>query len=285
MADERYVPNATGRLRKVLLCPPDYFSFQPINEITRGVLARGEQPDPTAFRREHAELVQAYRDAGVEVVLIEPDPGLPYMVYARDFGACLAEGALIGSFREPVRQGEDLLYEAKVRALGVPVIGRVTRGSFEGGDFWLLDEATVVHGVVARTDWEGLRCAQEILEPLGYTVRGIQIASKNLHLDMAFNIVAPGVAVCATEQMPDFFLRALRKRRFELIKVSSAGVLAHHCNVQALGNDRVLTFAGNKVVNDKLRALGLDVIAPEITEILKGGGGPHCMTFPLLRDV
>ncbi len=285
MADERYVQNATGRLRRVLLCPPDFFKFQPINEITRGVLARGEQPDLAAFRREHAELVDAYRESGVEVELIEPHPELPYMVYARDFGACLAEGALIGSFREPARQGEDLLYAAKLRELGIPIVGSVARGSFEGGDFWLLDEATVVHGIAARTDWEGLRHAQDILQPLGYTVTGVQIPSKNLHLDMAFNIVAPGVAVCATEQMPEFFLRMLRKRGFELVEVPSAGVLKHHCNIEALGDDRVLTFAANAGVNERLRALGLTVVAPEITEILKGGGGPHCMTFPLLRDV
>ena len=37
-------------------------------------------------------------------------------------------------------------------------------------------------------------------------------------------------------------------------------------------------------VNQRLGALGLEVITPEITQILKGGGGPHCMTFPLLRD-
>ncbi len=284
MADQRYVQNATGKLRRVLLCPPEFFNFQPINEITRGVLARGERPDEAAFRREHAELVQAYGDAGVEVVLIEPDPELPYMVYARDFGVCVAEGALIGSFREPIRQGEDLHYLKKIRELGIPVVGKVSRGTFEGGDFWLLDESTIVHGIAARTDWEGLRNAAEILEPLGYTVTGIQIPSKNLHLDMAFNIVAPGVAVCAVEQMPEHFLRMLRKRGFELIEVPSAGVLKHHCNIQALGDDRVLTFAGNSAVNERLRALGLSVIAPEITEILKGGGGPHCMTFPLLRD-
>ena len=183
----------------------------------------------------------------------------------------MAEGALIGSFREPVRQGEELL-EARLRELGVPIIGKVCRGSLEGGDFWLIDEATVAHGVVARTDWEGLRDAQEILEPLGYTVRGVQLPSRNLHLDMAFDIVAPGVAVCAVEQMPEFFLRALAKRRFELIEVSSAGVLAHHCNIQALGEGRVLTFAGNRDVNAKLRALGLEVIAPEIGEMLNGGG-------------
>lgn len=279
-----FVPNSTGRLRKVLLCPPRYFDFRPINEITRKVLAGGEHADLEAVKREHEGFAQAYRDAGVEVVMMEPSPDLPYMVYARDFGACLAEGALIGSFREPVRQGEDLRYERKLRELGVPIVGRVERGSFEGGDFWFLDEATVAHGVVARSDWEGVRNAARILEPLGYAVIGVQLASRYLHLDMAFNIVAPGVAVCATEQMPDFFLRMLRKRRFELVEVPGEGVFKHHCNLQCLGEDRVLTFAGNADVNRKLAALGLEVITPELTQILKGGGGPHCMTFPLLRD-
>jgi N-dimethylarginine dimethylaminohydrolase len=284
VTEEAYVVNATNRLRRVLLCPPTYFAFQPINEITRKVLANGESPDLEAFRREHAGFVAAYREAGVQVELIEPDPGLPYMVYARDFGACLAEGALIGKFREPIRQGEELHYERKLRELGVPIIGKITCGSFEGGDFWMLDETTVVHGIAARTDWEGVRNAAEILEPLGYTVRGVQIDSRFLHLDMAFNIVAPGVAVVATEALPDFFFRMLRKRRYELVETSAAGVFKHYCNIQALGDGRVLTFEANKDVNAKLRALGLEVITAEIWNILKGGGGPHCMTFPLLRD-
>jgi N-dimethylarginine dimethylaminohydrolase len=284
MAEQRYVPNSTGRLRRVLLCPPKFFDFRPINEITRKVLADGESADLEAVRREHEAFAQAYRDAGVEVELIEPDPALPYMVYARDFGACVAEGVLIGSFREPVRQGEELAYEKRVRELGIPVIGKVDRGFFEGGDFWFLDDATVAHGVVARSDWEGVRAAAAILEPLGYTVVGVQLPSKNLHLDMAFNIVAPGIAVCAVGQMPESFLRMLAKRRFELIEVPSEGVFKHHCNIQCLGDGRVLTFAGNAQVNRRLEALGLEVLTPEITQILKGGGGPHCMTFPLLRD-
>jgi N-dimethylarginine dimethylaminohydrolase len=284
MTGDTHVPNSTGKLRKVLLCRPTHFRFEPINEITKVVLEAGERPDLEVFAREHAEFVDAYRSAGVEVELIDPAPDLPYMVYARDFGACLAEGVLMGSFKEPVRQGEELHYERKVRELGVPIVGRITRGAFEGGDFWFLDEATVVQGVVARTTWDGVANAREILEPLGYTVTGVQLPSKNLHLDMAFNIVAPGVAVCASEQLPDFFLRMLRKRRFELIDVPSEGVFRHFCNIQALGDGRVLTFAGNTAVNARLKALGFDLLTPEITQILKGGGGPHCMTFPLLRD-
>jgi len=228
--------------------------------------------------------VAAYRSAGVQVELIEPEPDLPYMVYARDFGACLAEGVLIGRFREPVRQGEEVAYQNKLRALGIPIIGRVWRGAFEGGDFWFLDEATIAHGVVARSDWEGVRCAQEILQPLGYQVIPVPVDSKYLHLDMCFNIVAPRVCVAAVDVLPDFFVRMLQKRRFEIIRTSAQGVFKHYCNIQALGNGKVLSFEANREVNRALEALGLEVIAVGLWEILKGGGGPHCMTFPLKRE-
>jgi len=285
MTTHLYVPNATGNLRRILLCSPTHFSLQPINEITRHVLAKGEQADLHVLKEEYRDFVAAYREAGVAIELMEPVEGFPYLVYARDFGACLAEGVLIGRFREPIRQGEERLYAEKIRQLNIPIIGRITRGCFEGGDFWLLDECTVVQGVCARTDWEGVRNAQEILEPFGYKVCGVQIDSKYLHLDMAFNIVAPRVAVAVTSILPDFFLKMLTKRKYELIDVPPEGVFAHHCNIQALGSDRVLTFAGNTIVNKHLKALGFEVITPELTQILKGGGGPHCMTFPLQRDV
>jgi arginine deiminase len=45
------------------------------------------------------------------------------------------------------------------------------------------------------------------------------------------------------------------------------------------------SFQPVTTVNARLEALGLEVIAPEITRLLRGGGGPHCMTFPLLRDL
>jgi len=61
-------------------------------------------------------------------------------------------------------------------------------------------------------------------------------------------------------------------------------VVKHHFNIQRLGNVCVLTFAGNTRVNERLKALGLEMITPGIAQILKGGGGPHCTTFPLLRD-
>ena len=116
-------------------------------------------------------------------------------------------------------------------------------------------------------------------------MRGVQIDSRFLHLDMAFNVVAEKVAVAATAALPDPFIRLLSKRRFDIVDVPLEGVLKHRCNVQALGDGRVLSFTANRVVNERMRTLGLDVVCVELEHVLKGGGGPHCMTFPLARGV
>lgn len=281
---KHYVKNATNRLTKVLLCPPKHFSFQPINVITEDWLEKGESADIHAFRREHDALVQAYRDNGVEVVLMEPEADLPYQVYARDFGACVAEGFIMGRFREPCRQGETAAYEAKMKQLGIPCIARCTSGAFEGGDFWMIDEHTIAHGVVARTDYDGYLNIERQMWELGYTMVPIFCKRENLHLDMCFNIVAEKVAVVCKAALPDEFLNLLARRKFTLIDVPQEGVFRHHCNLQALGDGRVLTFKNNKETNLQLSALGIKTVEIELEEILKGGGGPHCMTFPLERE-
>lgn len=280
-----YVSDSWSELTRVLLCPPTHFSFQPINEITRKVLSSGETADVDKMLKEHESLVDAYHGAGVKVELMTPQAGLPYMVYARDFGICVAEGALIGRFREPVRQGEELHYVRRLEELGVPILGKVWRGALEGGDFWFLDETTLAHGVVARSDFEGVACAAEILKPYGYDVIAVPVDSKNLHLDMCFNIVAEKTAVVARDVLPEFFLAKLAKRGFDLIEIAPEGVFKHYCNIQALGLGRVLTFEANTEVNKALTARGLEVITANLWETLKGGGGPHCMTFPIERKV
>lgn len=275
--------SATTPMKRVILCPPTNFEFQPINVITEEWLEKGEKANKEACLKEHAEFVQAYEENGVEVVLMDPTPGLTYQVFARDFGASIAEGVVMGAFREPVRAGESAVYEAKLKELGVPVVARCTAGAFEGGDFWFLDEYTIAHGVVARTDWDGFNNVKRQLEEFGYSVIGVPCKRENLHLDMCFNIVADKVAVVCKDALPDNFLAMLEKRGFTLIDVPQEGVFRHHCNLQNIGNDRVISFENNKKTNDAMRALGITVITPNLEQILKGGGGPHCMTFPLER--
>jgi arginine deiminase len=46
----------------------------------------------------------------------------------------------------------------------------------------------------------------------------------------------------------------------------------------------VISARASTRLNAALRAEGLSVLDPEISLFTAGGGGPHCLTCPLLRD-
>lgn len=283
MTKEIFVPNATDTLRKVLVCSPEHYVFNPINEITKSWMEKGETEQNELMVEEWETMIQAYRDNGVEVVEMEVNPDLEVMTFSRDFGAMIKEGAIIGNFRHPARQKETEAYEAKLKELNVPVIARVNAGCFEGGDFFMIDEHTLVFGLVDRTDKAGVDNLREQLEKYGYTVVGVPAHPDNLHLDMIFNIVAPKICLAATDELPYQFLEMLKRRDYTIIHVPSELVSKHGSNVQALGDGKVLGIENNKTVNEAMEAEGLEVIKLPLEQILKGGGGPHCMTFPIKR--
>lgn len=279
-----YVNNSTGVLKKVMLARPEHVRLQPINVIAKKWLNDGNVIDEQACIKEHAEFIDAYKQNGVKVHLAPTSPSLTNQVFARDFGACVKEGYILGKFREPIRFGETTIFEEELKKMKIPCAAKCCEGVFEGGDFWFLDDNTIALGRVERTDDNGFNSLRNQLEPLGYKMIQVPCAKNNLHLDMCFNIVAEKTAVAYMEALPDFFLKELRKRKFKLINIAQDEVFLHHCNLQCIGAERVLSFTSNKIVNKKLKARSLDVIEIELFEILKMGGGPHCMTFPIIRE-
>jgi len=55
-------------------------------------------------------------------------------------------------------------------------------------------------------------------------------------------------------------------------------------NVVTLGGGRVLSFKQNVELNRKLRSLGIEVLDPSMSQSVKNGGGPHCLTFEIERE-
>lgn len=283
MTEKVFVRNATNELKKVLVCSPKYYVFNAINEITKSWMEKGETEQNERMVSEWNTLIQGYKDNGVEVIEVEAHKELEVQTFSRDFGAMVKEGAIIGKFRHPARQKETEVYEAKLKELGVPIIARINAGCFEGGDFWMIDEHTLAFGLVDRTDRAGIDNLREQLAKFGYTVVGVPAPPANLHLDMVFNIIAEKICLAATDELPYEFIQMLKRRHFKIIHVPSELVFKHGCNVQALGNGKVLGIENNRTVNEAMEAEGLEVIKLPLEQILKAGGGPHCMTYPVVR--
>lgn len=278
------VYNSTGVVKKVLLCLPTYYELVPISEVAMRHIEAGDKVNHQVVDKEHAEMVDALRSAGVEILWEKPHPDHPFQVFTRDFGTNTKAGPLIGKFRYPQRFGDEELAIEVFEREGIPMVGRITVGAFEGGDCYYLDDETLVIGIGNRSTPTGVEKARELLTPHGINVIGVEFHSRWNHLDMIFAMVAERLCLVVPEALPDSFMKMLRDRKFEIINMTGDDAMQVFVNVLALGAGKVLSFKQNIEVNQKLRSLGFEVLAPSLGENTKGGGGPHCLTFEIERE-
>lgn len=276
-----FVKNSSGVLKRVLMCRPTNLQAAPINEIAKKW--NRTRLDTEKMESEHLALRRAFEQNGAAVELLDPDPKRPNSVFSRDFGGCIREGYLLGRFREPIRFEEREAYRLKMESLGIPLVAECREGLFEGGDFTFLDDGTLAVGMVARTNRKGIEELQSALSPLGYRIVPVPCDEKYLHFDLCFNLVTEHLAVAFREALPQDFLALLSRMEIETVPIPAESVFQLGCNVQSLGNGRVISLKQNRFVNEELDRRGVQVTEVDITEILKAGGGPHCMTFPLER--
>ncbi|MEQ9168529.1 MAG: arginine deiminase family protein, partial [Fulvivirga sp.] len=76
----------------------------------------------------------------------------------------------------------------------------------------------------------------------------------------------------------------LINRGFNLVEVPDEEFESMGCNVLAIGPRNCLMVDGNPLTKARLQEAGAKVTAYKGEEIsVKGGGGPTCLTRPLLR--
>ncbi len=276
--------NSHGRLRKLLLCAPDYYQELPISEIAHVSMDSGDNVDLALAKRMHSELASCLEGAGIELEWERPHPEHHWQVYTRDFGVNTPHGPLVGKYKYEQRWGDEEFAIEVFERLGVEIVGRVSQGAVEGGDSWMLDEATLVIGSGNRSTLRGIEDAAAIMKPLGVEVVPVEFLAKWNHLDMIFSVVADKLCLYSPDGLPGGYSKLLRDRGWRMLEVPLEEVMKTGCNVLALGDGKVLSFDENPIVNEMLKAEGFEVLAPPLREFTKMGGGPHCLTFELQRD-
>lgn len=274
-----------GTLRDVLLCRPDHFRWLPTSSISKATLASGLTFDHDLAMRQHAEMVDAYRDAGVNVHFLEPDPALPYQVYARDSSFMTPRGAVVTQMHQWWRRGEYAPVIRFYQEAGIPIWRMITASAFEGGDFDVIEPGCVLIGYCGeRTQEPAARQVAEWVSAEGWEVRLQPIAEHYVHIDLMVCMLAPKLAAVCPDTTDDTVVEWLRGKGIELVPVSYRDTMKLGCNVVALGNDRVISTSESTDLNARLRALGFTVYDPDVTMFTLGGGGVHCMCQSLRRD-
>ena len=76
-----------------------------------------------------------------------------------------------------------------------------------------------------------------------------------------------------------------KSRGYRLVEIEYSERDNLACNVLSLGDKRLLALEENRKTNQKLRQSGFDVRTFPGSELcVNGGGGPTCLTRPLLRS-
>jgi arginine deiminase len=279
------VDSETGILRDVLLCRPDHYRWLPYNTVACQTLASRAAIDPAALRRQYGEFEAALEEAGVRRHYLEPDPVLPYQVYTRDSSLLTPWGMAVLQLMRPQRRGETASVITFYEAAAIPRWHWSTAGSIEGGDIHIVRPGLVIVGCSGeRTTREGAEQLCGWFRAAGWETRIELFADYFLHFDLLFCMVAPALAVACTDVLEPAFLDWLREHRIELIPVPYRETMQLGCNLLALGRERVISPAGARELNQRLRAHGIEVLAPDLSLFTRGGGGAHCMSLPLARD-
>ena len=274
-----------GRLRHVLLGPPENFRWLPTSAISKATLESGARFDSELARAQHRELVSAYETAGVEVNRLEGDPALPYQVFARDSSVMTPWGALVTQLKQSWRRGEYAPVIRFYEGAGIPIWKMITAGAIEGGDVTIVEPGCMPIGNgEERTEIAAARQLAGWLEAEGWEVRIEPIPGQFVHIDVLVSILAPKLAAVCVESASGGLVAWLRAKGFEILEVSTADAFTLGVNAISLGDERVISTAGSAGLNERMRALGLEVLDPDLSMFTAGGGGAHCLAQALVRD-
>ena len=275
--------NETDELTDVLLGSPAHLQHLATSSLSRKHLREAPADIKTA-QAQHAELVAAYKHFGVNIHMATPSSELPMQVYTRDSSVMTPYGAIITAMSQWWRRGENYAAIREYEALGIPIYDMVTAGAFEGGDFNVIEEGTLLLGCGgARSQEEAVNQIATWMRAEGWEVRLAFFDEYYVHIDlMVVPIAEKLTAVCLDCTEPGI-VDWLKGKGHEIVDVPFQDTMALGCNFMSLGKSRVIAPATSKVLIGKLKAIGFEVAEVEMSEISKTGGGIHCMAQALRR--
>jgi len=251
------------------------------------------KPDFERAKKEYETFEGLLRTHGPEILHLPFDSSVNIdSIYCRDAAVSTDAGMVICNMGKPARQNEPEAERRAFEQTGLKVLGVITApGTLEGGDTTWIDETTLAVGHSYRTNEEGIRQLTALLMPLRFDVITVPLPhykgpSDVFHLMSILSPVDRDLAVVYSPLMPVQFRNNLTKRGFSFVEVPDDEFESMGCNVLAIARRQCLMVKGNPKTRSRLEQAGCKVFEYEGAEIsVKGGGGPTCLTRPILREI
>jgi N-dimethylarginine dimethylaminohydrolase len=282
-----------GTLERVMVCSPRTAGWNRA-ECAANWQQLGFQhaPDFAAAQSQHEALCRELKSARAEIVEMPAAADFSLdAVYAHDSSLPTDHGLIVMRPGKPNRRAEGAHHGSFSETLGIQTLGEITApGTTEAGDMVWLDSKTLLIGQGYRTNAAGIQQMRDLLSPKGVDVLSAPLPhglgpSSCLHLMSLMSLLDEQTALVDLPWLAVETVELLKSCAFNFIEIEYSERDTLACNVLALGQKRLLAIEENHKTNASLRRAGFDVRTfPGRDLCVTGGGGPTCLTRPLLRE-
>ncbi|MDH4108798.1 MAG: dimethylarginine dimethylaminohydrolase family protein [Gammaproteobacteria bacterium] len=268
---------------KILMCPPTHFSVDyVINPWMAG--QKGSLNEGRAQKQ-----WETLRDAlgeHAEIVLIDPQPDLPDMVFTANAGVVYGDKAIASHFMPHERRPEEPHFKKWFRDNGFELLNLDEKIGFEGAGDCLLDRGGkwLWTGYGFRTEIEAHAEIQKFFDIEVVSIRLTD--SRFYHIDTCFCPLNGGFLMYHPPAF-DFDSRIAIESRIPshkriVVDTMDAGNFA--CNAVNIG-DMVFLNKASDPLKARLMLAGFKVREINLSEFLKAGGSAKCLTLKLTEPV
>ena len=261
-------------MSRYLMCPPEHF------EVVSTLNPWMDPSQPVSKARALTQwetLVDTYEGLGHHVDLIQPEVGLPDMVFAANAGVSIDGKMMTAVMSTNERRGEQETYLKWFEAAGFSEVF-VPESVNEGEGDFLFTGDVLLAGTGFRTDPAAHREAQRFFDVETVTLQLVD--PRWYHLDTALFSISTELVVWYPGAFSPKSRDELRRRFPHGIEATAADALAFGLNSSTDGS-RVVMPAGTRALAERVASTGVEVHSVDLSELLKAGGSVKCCTLAI----
>jgi len=257
------------------MCPPDYYGIE--YEINPW-MSRARAAERDVACRQWRALYDVLVGLGVTVELVEPQPGLPDLVFTANAGLVFRDRFISSRFRHEVRARETPIFDAWASGHGFRVEHLPEGMYFEGAGDALFCGPALFAGYRIRSD---ALAHQEVGRRVGKPVLPLELVNPYFyHLDTCFCPLAVDEAIWYPQAFDRYGRKVIEERIPRLIPITEGDARRFGCNAVVVGKTVVINAGCDRLADD-LQAAGYSPVAVALDEFLKAGGSAKCLTLRL----
>ena len=267
------------RVTEIAMCPPTYFSvdyvINPWMSGNVGALDLARAADQWSRLRDRLA-------THVKVRTIDPQPGLPDMVFTANAGMSIGQDAVASHFVPKERRGEEVHFKDWYRDNGFELYPLPDEVGFEGQGDCLLHSSGEWLWTSAgpRTESTAYRHLSRCFNLEVVTMRLVD--PRFYHIDTCLTVLNDGYVMYFPDAFDQPSIDKIEARipPDRQIRVSEEDAALFACNAVNLGSD-IYLHALTPELRARLEGAGFDVHEHDLSEFLKAGGSAKCLTLLL----